>query len=340
MAHTVDEKKEQRAVEYLRTQLAMDQPETVLQIYAQIIEQEVFHTQVGFAFLQELKDFLLANDAVDDSRIPDFVVPLGDVAENVVQGESEQTTVRQSDVSGSDAGVSDSLGATDVPKGKSGSGSRKAQDEKTERQGAVRKSTNIEKESETNNTKGKSTKKEKAGEKTAKKERKKGFPLFRKSDKAELKNKKQSEKSKEKSIEQRKAPVPILFISLFLNVVLITMVVVMFVLTLTSDSPNILNYKNQLEDEYASWDEELTMREQEVKKREAAVEQAEQEAEQQTESVQQDTVTEQGTIQQNVVQDTTQQTEQLQDNTTQPTEPYTDTNEQELFPQQQMETRL
>ncbi|MBQ2577298.1 MAG: hypothetical protein II566_08510, partial [Lachnospiraceae bacterium] len=45
-------------------------------------------------------------------------------------------------------------------------------------------------------------------------------------------------------------------------------VVFMFVLTVSSGSPNILNYKTKLENEYASWDENLQKREEEVKKKE------------------------------------------------------------------------
>ena len=244
MAQTVEEKKEQRAVDYLRTQLTMDQPETVLQIYIQIIEQDVFHTPVGFAFLQELKDFLLENAAIDNGRIPDFVIPetQQQSAEKQVAGNTAKGKAKQTEKAPSDA-----LGATDLPKEKS-------------------------------DTKGKGKKKEK------------------------------------------KAPAPVLFLSLLLNVVLIAMVVVMFALTLTSDSPNILNYKNELEDEYASWDEELTMREQAVKEREAAVEQAQQaqEAEQQSTDAQpQDTTTEQ-----------MQSTEGSQNTTTQPSQSTESTTQQ------------
>jgi predicted PurR-regulated permease PerM len=50
--------------------------------------------------------------------------------------------------------------------------------------------------------------------------------------------------------------------------ILLGAVVFMFVITITSDSPTILNYKTKLENEYASWDEDLQKREDEVKHKE------------------------------------------------------------------------
>lgn len=47
------------------------------------------------------------------------------------------------------------------------------------------------------------------------------------------------------------------------------MVVIMFVITMKSDNPNILNYKTALENKYASWDQELNERERAVKLKEA-----------------------------------------------------------------------
>lgn len=57
-------------------------------------------------------------------------------------------------------------------------------------------------------------------------------------------------------------------ISTILNVVLALAVVGMFAITLKSDNPNILNYEKQIINKYASWDQELTEREQAVREKE------------------------------------------------------------------------
>ena len=57
-------------------------------------------------------------------------------------------------------------------------------------------------------------------------------------------------------------------ISVLLNLILLAVVGILFYLTMSSPNPNILNYEQALVNKYASWEEELTQREQEVKKAE------------------------------------------------------------------------
>lgn len=58
-------------------------------------------------------------------------------------------------------------------------------------------------------------------------------------------------------------------ISVIANIVLFILVVAMFVITLNSENPNILNYKTQIINKYAAWDQELTERENRVREKEA-----------------------------------------------------------------------
>lgn len=59
-----------------------------------------------------------------------------------------------------------------------------------------------------------------------------------------------------------------LTLSYFLNVVLAIAVLFMFYVALSSDKPNILNYERALQNKYASWEQELTQREQVVREKE------------------------------------------------------------------------
>ena len=56
--------------------------------------------------------------------------------------------------------------------------------------------------------------------------------------------------------------------SVMLNVVLIIAIIAMFVITLQSDQPNILNYEKAITDRYATWEQELTEREQIIREKE------------------------------------------------------------------------
>ena len=57
-------------------------------------------------------------------------------------------------------------------------------------------------------------------------------------------------------------------ISLWGNIILIIMVVAMFFIALRSDTPNMLNYRTAIENEYAEWGQEISDREEIVRAKE------------------------------------------------------------------------
>lgn len=57
-------------------------------------------------------------------------------------------------------------------------------------------------------------------------------------------------------------------ISVVMNVLLILAVIAMFVITLNSDRPNILNYEKAILNQYSSWEQDLTQREQTIREKE------------------------------------------------------------------------
>ena len=59
-----------------------------------------------------------------------------------------------------------------------------------------------------------------------------------------------------------------LTVSVVINLVLAAAVIAMFVITLKSDQPNILNYEKAITNRYASWEQELTEREKAVRVKE------------------------------------------------------------------------
>lgn len=57
-------------------------------------------------------------------------------------------------------------------------------------------------------------------------------------------------------------------VSVILNVLLVVAVIAMFVMTLISDSPNVLNYRTAILNEYSSWQQDLLERERIVREKE------------------------------------------------------------------------
>lgn len=58
-------------------------------------------------------------------------------------------------------------------------------------------------------------------------------------------------------------------ISLLINIFLVIIVIAMFAITMNSSSPNIINYKKAIVNEYSEWEQELKDKESELKEREA-----------------------------------------------------------------------
>lgn len=56
--------------------------------------------------------------------------------------------------------------------------------------------------------------------------------------------------------------------SLLLNAALAAAIIGMFVISLLGDTPNMVNYRYRIEDEYSAWEQELTERENRIKERE------------------------------------------------------------------------
>ncbi|MCR5674983.1 MAG: hypothetical protein K6G16_04665 [Lachnospiraceae bacterium] len=76
-------------------------------------------------------------------------------------------------------------------------------------------------------------------------------------------------RTKERIEETRQDPPSLsLKTSVIINIVLALLVIVMFIIASTSKTDNILNYRRNVTNEYASWSEDLTKREREVRKKE------------------------------------------------------------------------
>lgn len=56
--------------------------------------------------------------------------------------------------------------------------------------------------------------------------------------------------------------------SVIINIILVIGIAIMFWVATASDVPNIINYKSTLEDKYATWEQELTEREQVIREKE------------------------------------------------------------------------
>ena len=78
-------KKEAEGVRYMKARVDLQYPDRVLQIYQRMITQEMFQTQIGYAYLRELQDYLYTMPQIANDDVPPIPVHM---------------TVRVSDASG------------------------------------------------------------------------------------------------------------------------------------------------------------------------------------------------------------------------------------------------
>lgn len=69
LAEAEQAKKEAEGVTYIRAKLNMDEPESVLEIYNKMVQQELFETAVGYAYLSDLQNYLLSIPFIEKENI-------------------------------------------------------------------------------------------------------------------------------------------------------------------------------------------------------------------------------------------------------------------------------
>lgn len=184
--------RELEGIRYVKEHTQMDDPETVLKVYCQLIDQKLFETPVGYHFLSTMQEYLMTVPYFMTENIPPIPVP--------AQKGSQRA------VSVSSSGEKQTAGRENVK--------------------VVKKVV------------------------TEKKVKNVNFKMrFR--------------------------------ASFCINIILLLIVIGMFAVTATSDNINILNYQNELIEQYENWELRLEEKEEKLKEREEAVRKLEQQAGQQ-----------------------------------------------------------
>lgn len=62
--------KEEEGIRYIKNSANMKEPKMVFQIYSQMVRQRLFETPVGYVYLKELQEYLMAEPEINDQEIP------------------------------------------------------------------------------------------------------------------------------------------------------------------------------------------------------------------------------------------------------------------------------
>ena len=65
--------KEQEAIEYVSNQLNFNDTKSLLTLYNQMVRRRMFHTEVGYAYLKSIQDYLMKTD-IDPAQIESIPV--------------------------------------------------------------------------------------------------------------------------------------------------------------------------------------------------------------------------------------------------------------------------
>ena len=158
--------KEAEGIRYIKQNLNRNHPESVLQVYLKLIQDEVFYTSLGLSYLKELQIILQESPLIMEGEIIPIVVPKREELKEIVEKEVKEA-------------------------------------------------------------------------------------------------------KKKAALKENKGPKKKMFQSMIIvNIFLIITVILMFVLSTTSKTPTIINYKNKIIDQYEHWDQELSQRELKIEKKE------------------------------------------------------------------------
>lgn len=88
-------KKEADGVTYICDKVNMDEPEMVLQIYNKMIQQRLFETAVGFAYLKELQEYLETIPFINNEDILPIIVQHPVLEENLAKRSKASKTAEK-----------------------------------------------------------------------------------------------------------------------------------------------------------------------------------------------------------------------------------------------------
>ena len=63
---------EEKKIEYLEARIDYSRPESILYVYEKSIHERIFKTPVGLGYLKGMREFLLAQEAIDPAKVMDI----------------------------------------------------------------------------------------------------------------------------------------------------------------------------------------------------------------------------------------------------------------------------
>src|SRR4051794_31176543 len=68
-------KSEYETISYLREKSDLSNPKIVLKLYNKLMDDDTFHTMVGYVFLKELQDIIIAANIIKEEELKKIYIP-------------------------------------------------------------------------------------------------------------------------------------------------------------------------------------------------------------------------------------------------------------------------
>ena len=257
---------EQSKIQMLEGKMDYGNPKLVYSLYCKLLDKSVFKTYEGYAYLNHIHDFLIEHAAALTGPIPEineqaYIMPvLVSELEAEAAAKAEQLAAKEAEVTYES--VAESI--ADVGKKESAEPAFAIENEPEPQPENVLASTDTEHasgdtEAESDNEDDESI--EEAGD-SEEDELSADIQRIKQRNLEDLIKKYKRTVSKNTKLRE------LLMFQRIAILLLIIIVIVMLTIAKKSDSPTILNYREKIQNEYASWEQQLKEKEQELRERE------------------------------------------------------------------------
>lgn len=273
-AATALAQQEQSKIQMLEGKMDYGNPKLVYSLYCKLLDKSVFKTYEGYAYLNHIHDFLTDHAVALTGPVPEiseqaYIMPVlvseleAEAAAKAEELAAQEAAAKAKQLAAKEAEVtSESVAESiaDVGKEESAEPAFAIENENEPQPENVLASTDTEQAS--GDTEAESDNDDDSSEESEEDELSADIQRIKQRNLEDLMKKYKRTVSKNTKLRE------LLMFQRIAILLLIIIVIVMLTIAKKSDSPTILNYREKIQNEYASWEQQLKEKEQELRERE------------------------------------------------------------------------
>lgn len=265
---------EQSKIQMLEGKMDYGNPKLVYSLYCKLLDKSVFKTYEGYAYLNHIHDFLTDHAVVLTGSVPEineqaYIMPVlvseleAEAAAKAEQLAAQEAAAKAEHLAAKEAEVtSESVAESIAVVGKKESAEPAFAIENEPEPQPENVLTSTDTEQASGDTEAESDNDDDSSEESEEDELSADIQRIKQRNLEDLMKKYKRTVSKNTKLRE------LLMFQRIAILLLIIIVIVMLTIAKKSDSPTILNYREKIQNEYASWEQQLKEKEQELRERE------------------------------------------------------------------------